>query len=346
MELRIDKNGKITIPKIYGDEYISSIRNGVVDVVDPNAEETKPNQIISYRILGTKKVRPITARLGRYTYALDDSFKIISNGFIFDMTYGEQTSEAVVLELPPIPKTYFIKTSDMVDLILQAQISTYVEVANHPTYFFVSSDEENYYLDFKIYSGGTFREMYGVNYDLGLSEIPSEEQNSLPLSGQETIFTATEIEITINGTKFVTKVEDKTETYGSGKHPFSLSGSEILQDTNTTEGVSSTRSIANNILSQYRNGKETAVLLCDISDYYEYDPTADNGRGQKLISIATSNRMTFEEGDEVIPMIFGANGKDKPMSLKKDGTPKVFRVVGVHIFYDGAVWQEISLQEI
>lgn len=56
--------------------------------------------------------------------------------------------------------------------------------------------------------------------------------------------------------------------------------------------------------------------------------------------------MTFKEYQEVIPMVYGADGKDRPMSLYKDGSPKVFKILGTNIFYDGAVWQELSLQEV
>lgn len=55
--------------------------------------------------------------------------------------------------------------------------------------------------------------------------------------------------------------------------------------------------------------------------------------------------MTINIGDTVIPYVYGANGKDKPMSLKKDGTAKEFEVLGKKIIYDGAIWQELTLQE-
>jgi hypothetical protein len=45
-------------------------------------------------------------------------------------------------------------------------------------------------------------------------------------------------------------------------------------------------------------------------------------------------------------MVYGANGQDRPMSLYQNGSPKVFKVLGTNIFYDGAVWQELSLQEL
>jgi hypothetical protein len=44
-------------------------------------------------------------------------------------------------------------------------------------------------------------------------------------------------------------------------------------------------------------------------------------------------------------MVFTADGIDTPMSKRKDGSTKSFIVVGSNIFYDGAVFQELSLQE-
>ena len=95
--------------------------------------------------------------------------------------------------------------------------------------------------------------------------------------------------------------------------------------------------LANNVLAQYAKGKETATLLCDIADYY-------NENDEKVIDIKT-NKMSFRLHDEVIPYVFGANGQDQPMSKYQDGAEKVFEVVGSNMIYDGAVWQELTLQE-
>lgn len=97
------------------------------------------------------------------------------------------------------------------------------------------------------------------------------------------------------------------------------------------------KELANSVLRQYSNGKETATLLCDIADYY-------NENGEKVIDIKTNN-MSFRLHDEVIPYVFGANGQDQPMSKNADGSPKIFEVVGTNIIYDGAVWQELTLLE-
>lgn len=91
---------------------------------------------------------------------------------------------------------------------------------------------------------------------------------------------------------------------------------------------------------KYAKGKETATIRCSISDYYDYNS------GNKVIAVDNSTgQMSFVENDQVIPMVYGADGQDHPMSLNKDGTPKVFSVLGTKKYYNGAVWQELYLQE-
>lgn len=55
--------------------------------------------------------------------------------------------------------------------------------------------------------------------------------------------------------------------------------------------------------------------------------------------------MTIHKGDIVEPYKYGADGKDKPMSLLKNGTAKNFQIIGKKVIYDGAVWQEIDMLE-
>ena len=94
----------------------------------------------------------------------------------------------------------------------------------------------------------------------------------------------------------------------------------------------------NRTIDKYKNGKETAVIRCSISDYMDYSTN------EKVISIDGAKKC-FELYDEVIPMIYGADGADKPMSLGNAGQAKAFTVIGRKIYYDGAVWQELTLQE-
>lgn len=54
--------------------------------------------------------------------------------------------------------------------------------------------------------------------------------------------------------------------------------------------------------------------------------------------------MCFKENDIVVPMIYQADRTDKAMSIK-NGANKSFKVVGTEIYYDGAVWQKLYVQE-
>lgn len=169
------------------------------------------------------------------------------------------------------------------------------------------------------------------------SDFSANSANSL-CSGIKLQYLSTGVTITIYGNTIGISLEDGTITYGSGTKPFSLDGNELLQDSATTNGKLTTQHLADNILAQYKNGKETATLLCDIGEYYEED-------GTKKIGIEIQDRMSFHEHDLVIPYVFGADGKDRPMSKYSNGEPKVFEVVSVKRFFDGAVWQELSLLE-
>jgi hypothetical protein len=171
---------------------------------------------------------------------------------------------------------------------------------------------------------------------------------STDYEGEYIDYISTALEITINGDTIGIDLTDKT-VYINGetaKKVHSVSGNELMQTTNyfiDKDGVkhNAIEYAFSNVQAKYKDGKETATIRCDISDYYDYDTK------KKVICIKNSTgKMSFKEYDQVIPMVFGADGKDKPMSLYSDGSPKIFQVLGTKICYDGAVWQELSLQEI
>jgi hypothetical protein len=129
-------------------------------------------------------------------------------------------------------------------------------------------------------------------------------------------------------------------TFDRLKH--TIGGTKNVTDLPTNELVQSLDPyLSNKILLEFAKGKETATLRCDISDYYEHDTK------EKIISINNDNLpMCFMEHQWVVPYVRSADGTDRPMSLYKDGTAKVFEVIGSEISYDGAVFQKISIQEV
>jgi hypothetical protein len=143
------------------------------------------------------------------------------------------------------------------------------------------------------------------------------------VKGTYTEYNTEQLEITIYGNTIGIDLTDGTVDYGSGNKPHTLSGNELMQDSAVIGAKKVTEWLANGVLNQYKQGKETAVLLCSIDDDLNF----------------------FELGAIVEPYVLGANGKDVPMSRYPNSEPKQFVVVGTRIFYDGAVWQEITIQE-
>lgn len=206
------------------------------------------------------------------------------------------------------------------------------------SYSIVKENGQDYYsLDLEIFCDCTTVMMTGLGGNVG--SYPA----TVNINGDYKRYIASQVEVSIYGNTFGISVDDGTVEYGNGKSPQSIERNEIVQNNAKTYGIPTTQYIADRILQKYKDGKETAVLKCSISDYFDEN-------GELVISAdgkigAPPDRMTFQNGDEVIPMVCGADGKDRPLS-QKNGSPKVFKVLGVKCFYDGAVWQEISLQEI
>lgn len=120
----------------------------------------------------------------------------------------------------------------------------------------------------------------------------------------------------------------------NGKNIFSIEENELINILSTD-----ILNTFNNIILEWKEGKELATLKCSIGEYYNEDGT---------LAISTKQNdlpMLFDIGDLVIPYIAVANGKTEPLSIKLDGTPKVFKVTQIRPYFDGAFWQEITLQE-
>lgn len=129
---------------------------------------------------------------------------------------------------------------------------------------------------------------------------------------------------------------DEILTIGNGDNIISFAGNELFQKTNKP----SVEETYTKVISEYVNGKEIATIRCGIEDYYDTDGNLAISKNRK-----DNLPMTFHIGDRVIPYIYGSNGIDRPMSTKKDNSPKEFEVIGKGITYDGAIFQKLTLQE-
>lgn len=162
-------------------------------------------------------------------------------------------------------------------------------------------------------------------------------QKGITFSGECFEYRPTKIKVSVNGYVTYLLIEDKTERVGSSttKNVLSFSGNELMQVENYYLNTDGTRDKAISkaffkTVQEYKDGKEIITLLCSIDNYYDEN-------GNKVVSIDNSNKMTIEIGDIIKPMRFTAKGQDEPINE--------YQVIGWNLFYDGAVWQEITAQE-
>lgn len=131
--------------------------------------------------------------------------------------------------------------------------------------------------------------------------------------------------------------KDKTAAFNVGENTnYSLLSTNFLSNGSKIDKKQLGQYISEEIINNYRYGKETAKMTCIIGDYFDEN-------NNKIISI-DGEKMVFDIYDEVIPLTY-TNLSDKPMSITNDGKAKVFIVLESRVFYDGAVWQELTLQE-
>lgn len=157
----------------------------------------------------------------------------------------------------------------------------------------------------------------------------------------------TSISITVEARKL--EKEDNVQYSGDDNtRPFEMSESSLLTTQTYMQGESGKVQLAewlvNRAYKNYKEGIETATIRCSLVDYYNSDGALEISPTNYSADNANT-RMMFSVGDIVIPYVATPNG-DRPMSSKPDGTPKEFLVTGATLISDGAVWQELQLQEV
>jgi hypothetical protein len=94
------------------------------------------------------------------------------------------------------------------------------------------------------------------------------------------------------------------------------------------------------VYDKYKNGKETATLLCLVGKYYDLE-------GNLVVDADNEDESIpplLKKYDLVVPYIHTSNG-EVPLSTDKDGNAKQFQIIGVNFRYRGIARQEIVIQE-
>lgn len=170
---------------------------------------------------------------------------------------------------------------------------------------------------------------YKYRIDVLADSFRIREENGNVFAQGRTPVTQIDLEITTQ--KLTTQEENSNDAdntyYYQNSYSLNSSGNTFSSE------------LEDEIIADYQNGKETATIRVSVNDYYDTD-------GNIALSITDESKpMLFKNGDIVIPCVATPSG-DRPMSIHPDGTPKEFLVTGVTLISDGAVWQELQLQEV
>ncbi|MBP3573871.1 MAG: hypothetical protein J6J71_04615 [Prevotella sp.] len=397
------KKIEFEIPKVKGNSYISKIYND-------------ENKNIFYTVFGDVYEKSVEARI-----------EFSNLNALGGITYGSETkiSNNIKLSFPEIPKsvTYSSTSEEGYNITAKAELD--IDISDE-TFFSVYDDTENdlYKISGKVLLSMTVEKavgyVQGQSYDFENETIKRFYLYGKPENGDGVKrYQGKEIQLTVYGNTIGIDLTNETKPYGDGNKPYSLSGNELIQLDARVSSDFLPHYISNSILNQYKNGKETATILCSIGNYYDDDgyiaiSTKNHFLNHIPINIETENSLhynsslitasierkynydlvvrvkyyftngdigyadiqisknkqsgffylnrngleraelvsvegifpaVFKVGDLVIPYVFNQYGEDVPMSKTYDGKEKTFKVLSERIFYDGAVWQELSLQE-
>ena len=150
---------------------------------------------------------------------------------------------------------------------------------------------------------------------------------------------ADEKKILVNFEGNIAIAESLIEDYGDEGKSYLQDENKFIKTDTKINGVKLSKYLADNIISDWKNGLETAKILCSIGEYY------DENDELKISTVDKNKNMYFANNDKVIPY-YRVENREVPISLYRDGTPKVFKVTSVNFIFDGAMWQELELVEV
>lgn len=382
----------------------TEIENGYIDKLYRDAEE---GNIVEYTLYGDIREEKIQSSV--YLEAWNKNFDNFSNDAKMSeiqVVGSAEIQQNIVLDF----KNMEFKTSVTNDWGAPNTVVTATAIGVGNTNNITAKIENNkVVIDLYCFSQFQSDSMSGISSGT-YATLPN-----ITIEGTRRYYTIKQIDVTVFGNTIGIKFDNSTNLYGSSEgKPINWDTNELFQYTSHSENI------ANSILWEYKNGKETAIIKCSIGEYYyddgnfalstkrdyydasgvsvgyqdygnyvefwleEQKPlpynvivsysvyknglvdatnttiipkgfisvTAPLEEGNQTMwsidKIYTNDKipMTFVEGDVVIPYIMGANGYEEPISAYNDGTAKSFQVVGTNIYYDGAVWQELTLQEV
>lgn len=114
----------------------------------------------------------------------------------------------------------------------------------------------------------------------------------------------------------------------------SVGDNQFIKSGTTYDGGNANVPLWGNVAYQYDGGKPYVRFVCSVGEYYDNE-------GNKVISTDTSDKMGFDIYDQVVVMKSGKHNADESIMLNSNGESKIYSVVSVKTYFDGALWQEV-----
>lgn len=119
---------------------------------------------------------------------------------------------------------------------------------------------------------------------------------------------------------------------------FSLPNNELVQTDSTYANANYWKYLSQKVIEKYSRGKKTITIRCSIGEYFT---------DKKVLAVSPYNDLypaTFNLHDLIIPYIYTPQG-DMPLSIDENGNIEQYEIVGIEFINNGAIWQEITLQQ-
>lgn len=194
-----------------------------------------------------------------------------------------------------------------------------------------NTDKDNIYIEF------SYIQRLIIDYFADSFFAPTADERAKYVDCVRYDFEVTKATIVLN--EVVRKI-DRTEkskvitTSTTNGSTISVSRNQFIKDKMTYNDVDGIIQLWANVADAYRNGKAYVRFVSSLGDFYDEN-------GEKVISTDSSDKMMLDIYDEIVVMKSGKHNADESIMFDSNGKSKIYSVVSVKPYFDGALWQEV-----
>lgn len=184
----------------------------------------------------------------------------------------------------------------------QLTLETTCSISNESTIPIASvvDNGDSYSITLKIL---TYKNQYYLRYGSPYNNIDwaNDQTLSVTMNGRGIEFVPNTVDITIYGDVIELDIMEIVEKIGNGNNVFSFDGNELIQTTNTPSNENKYQAIVN----AWKTGKQTAVISCPITDYYDEEGNLSVGGNTLLLKYTRPIEILYDGDVGGVPAEYG-----------------------------------------